>query len=97
MHASMLNIQCHINPFIMLRYLVVASFILLPVIGMTWAFGLFAVNENTFVSALLFTIFNTLQVRVLHIVGKSSGFHRKNHIKEEKYVYLIFNHHYDFL
>ena len=36
--------------------------ILLPLLGLTWVFGLFAVNENTAVFAWLFTIFNSLQV-----------------------------------
>ena len=39
-----------------------ASVILLPLLGLTWLFGLFAVNENTVVFAWLFTIFNSLQV-----------------------------------
>ena len=44
------------------RYLVKASVILLPLLGLTWVFGLFAVNENTAVFAWLFTILNSLQV-----------------------------------
>jgi hypothetical protein len=38
-----------------------ATLILLPLLGLTWVFGLFAVNENTAVFAWLFTIFNSLQ------------------------------------
>ena len=37
--------------------------ILLPLLGLTWVFGIFAVKENTVVFAWLFTIFNSLQVR----------------------------------
>ena len=44
------------------RSLLKASLILLPLLGLTWVFGLFAVNENTVVFAWLFTIFNSLQV-----------------------------------
>ena len=40
-----------------------ASVILLPLLGLTWVFGLLAVNEETKVFAWLFTIFNSLQVR----------------------------------
>ena len=39
-----------------------ATLILLPLLGLTWVFGLLAVNENTAVFAWLFTIFNSLQV-----------------------------------
>jgi len=40
-----------------------ASIILLPLLGLTWVLGLFAVNRNTLVFAWLFTIFNSLQVQ----------------------------------
>ncbi len=39
-----------------------ASLVLLPVLGVTWVLGVFAVNSNTTVFAWLFTIFNSLQV-----------------------------------
>ena len=41
-----------------------AAIILLPLLGVTWVIGLFAVDENTEVFAWLFTIFNSLQVCV---------------------------------
>lgn len=44
-----------------------ASLILLPLLGLTWVFGLFAVNENTVVFAWLFTIFNSLQASYISI------------------------------
>jgi len=44
------------------RGLIKGSLILLPLLGLTWVFGLFAVNENTAVFAWLFTILNSLQV-----------------------------------
>ena len=40
-----------------------AAFILLPILGVTWAVGLLAVNENTTVFTWLFTVFNSLQVQ----------------------------------
>lgn len=36
--------------------------VLLPLLGLTWVFGLFAVDKNTVVFAWLFTVFNSLQV-----------------------------------
>ena len=36
--------------------------ILVPVMGITWILGVFAVDENTVVFQYLFTIFNSLQV-----------------------------------
>ena len=44
------------------RSLFKAAIVLLPILGLTWVLGLFAVNENTTVFAWLFTIFNSLQV-----------------------------------
>ncbi|XP_064387576.1 adhesion G protein-coupled receptor L3-like isoform X2 [Halichondria panicea] len=38
-----------------------ATIILLPLLGLTWVFGLLSVNSNTIVFAWLFTIFNSLQ------------------------------------
>ena len=38
-----------------------ASFILLPLLGLTWVFGLLIVNENALVFAYIFVILNTLQ------------------------------------
>ena len=37
--------------------------ILLPLMGITWIVGIFAVNQNTLVFAWIFTILNTLQVK----------------------------------
>ena len=39
-----------------------ASIAVLPILGITWVLGLFAVNENTLLFAYLFTVFNSLQV-----------------------------------
>ena len=39
-----------------------AAVVLLPVLGLTWVFGLLAVNEDTVAFAWIFTILNSLQV-----------------------------------
>ena len=46
------------------RKLVMAAIILLPILGVTWAMGLLAVNRDTTVFTWLFTIFNSLQVHL---------------------------------
>ncbi|GAA6072755.1 adhesion G protein-coupled receptor L3 isoform X1, partial [Tachysurus ichikawai] len=40
---------------------VIGAIALLCLLGLTWAFGLMYVNENTVIMAYLFTIFNSLQ------------------------------------
>ena len=39
-----------------------ATVILLPLLGITWVFGLLAVNQESSVFAWIFTILNSLQV-----------------------------------
>ena len=39
-----------------------AAVILLPLLGMTWVFGMLAINNDTIVFAWIFTILNSLQV-----------------------------------
>ena len=39
-----------------------AATVLLPLLGMTWVFGLLAVNNDTIAFAWIFTILNSLQV-----------------------------------
>ena len=60
---------CHINSYnidtVTKRHILKATVILLPLLGMTWVFGLLAVNENTAVFAWLFTIFNSLQAGLI--------------------------------
>jgi hypothetical protein len=46
--------------------IVKGSIILLPLLGLTWLFGLLAVNQNTTVFAWIFTLLNTLQVHTTH-------------------------------
>ncbi|XP_029308763.1 adhesion G protein-coupled receptor L2b.1 isoform X6 [Cottoperca gobio] len=44
-----------------IRSWVMGAFALLCLLGLTWSFGLFFLNESSIVMAYLFTIFNTLQ------------------------------------
>ncbi|KAM6948933.1 adhesion G protein-coupled receptor L2b.1 [Aplochiton taeniatus] len=44
-----------------IRSWVMGAFALLCLLGLTWSFGLFFLNESSVVMAYLFTIFNTLQ------------------------------------
>ncbi|XP_064646701.1 uncharacterized protein LOC135499704 [Lineus longissimus] len=45
-----------------------ALFILVPLLGLTWVFGVFAVNNSTIIFQYLFTIFNSLQGLFIFIV-----------------------------
>ena len=49
------------------RSLFIASVILLPLLGLTWIFGILAINSNTTVFAWFFTLFNSIQVRCIAI------------------------------
>lgn len=37
--------------------------VLLPLLGLTWVFGIMAINKNTIAFQYLFAILNSLQVR----------------------------------
>ncbi|XP_065906698.1 uncharacterized protein [Dysidea avara] len=53
------------------KELLKATIILLPVLGLTWIIGIFAVNENTQVFAWIFAILNSLQgvfIFVIHVL-----------------------------
>ncbi len=45
-----------------LRTALKGTVILLPLMGITWIVGIFAVSQNTLVFAWIFTILNSLQV-----------------------------------
>jgi len=45
-----------------IRSLLKATIVLLPLLGLTWVFGLLAVNQNTIIFAWIFTILNSFQV-----------------------------------
>lgn len=61
MHSWSFTLKYH-------RNLVTSAIILLPLLGITWIVGLFAVNENTVAFAYVFTILNSLQVIKEHII-----------------------------
>lgn len=42
--------------------------VLLPLLGLTWVFGIMAINKDTIVFQYLFAILNSLQVRKLYFV-----------------------------
>ena len=44
------------------RAILKATIILLPLLGITWVFGLLAINQESSVFAWIFTILNSLQV-----------------------------------
>ncbi len=44
------------------RMMVKSTLVLLPLLGLTWVLGLFAVVQNTSIFAWMFTIVNSLQV-----------------------------------
>ena len=48
--------------FNLYRGILKATIILLPLLGITWVFGLLAVNQESSVFAWIFTILNSLQV-----------------------------------
>ena len=51
------------------RNLTKAAFILLPILGCTWIFGIIAVNEKLIAFAWIFTILNSLQVNSYIIIS----------------------------
>ena len=45
-----------------------ATIILLPLLGITWVFGILAVNQESSVFAWIFTVLNSLQVRTIFLL-----------------------------
>ena len=43
--------------------------ILMPVMGITWIFGIFAVNKETVVFQYFFAIFNSIQVKLIQFAS----------------------------
>ena len=63
-HFSIVQVVVVVVVVVTIRSLFIASIILLPLLGLTWAFGILTINSNSTVFAWLFTIFNSLQVRL---------------------------------
>ena len=59
------NIRKHLYVY---RTMLKATVILLPLLGITWVFGILAVNQESSVFAWIFTIFNSLQVLASYII-----------------------------
>ena len=58
----MQNALQNIVSLLTIRSLLKATIVLLPLLGLTWVFGLLAVNQNTIIFAWIFTILNSFQV-----------------------------------
>jgi len=65
------------------RTLLKATVILLPLLGITWVFGILAVNQESSAFAWIFTILNSFQVKNL-CIAKGDWFNA-NHT----YMYLL--------
>lgn len=50
------------NFFFFFRTTARVSLVLLPLLGISWVFGVFAVNDDTVVFQYIFTISNSIQV-----------------------------------
>lgn len=48
---------------------------LMPLLGVTWVIGLFAVNEDTIVFAWIFAVLNSLQVQYIRSYNVLYLFH----------------------
>ena len=58
------NASSYVTIFIITcRQLLKAVMVLLPLLGMTWIIGMFAVNNDTQVFAWIFAVLNSLQVK----------------------------------
>ena len=70
------------------RALVKAAFVLLPVLGSTWVFGLLAINDDTMIFVWIFTVLNSLQVNCITYLATSCF----------KYCFVVTGSvHYDFI
>ena len=55
------------NYFDFCRTVLKSTIILLPLLGITWVFGILAVNQESSVFAWIFTVLNSFQVKYLYI------------------------------
>lgn len=75
----------------MFRSLIVASLVLLPLLGLTWAFGILTVNANATVFAWLFTIFNSLQVGFICLFVQMGWWNIIADHNKGEFSYLLFS------
>ena len=59
----------------MFRHMLKATLFLLPLLGITWIIGIFAVNEDTVVFAWIFAILNSFQVTTVYIYQATVNYH----------------------
>ena len=78
-----LSLPCIISSLSKLiwRALFKATVILLPLLGLTWVFGILTLNANATVFAWFFTLFNSLQVTLFIYIGALAFFHHKDFLK----------------
>ena len=53
------------------RAILISAATLMPILGVTWVFGLLAINEETEVFAWIFTILNAFQVCYFWLGGST--------------------------
>ena len=53
------------------RAIITSAATLMPILGVTWVFGLLAINEETEVFAWIFTILNAFQVCYFRLGGST--------------------------
>ena len=62
------------------------ALVLIVLLGLTWIFGLFYINEHTVIMAYLFTIFNSLQglfIFIFHcVMNEKVSFRNKDNVEE---------------
>ena len=61
LHMLLFNINWLVR-LCLYRAILKATIILLPLLGITWVFGLLAINQESSVFAWIFTVLNSLQV-----------------------------------
>jgi len=48
------------------RAMIKAAIFVIPILGLTWLFGLLAINDHTVVFAWIFSVLNSLQVQTYY-------------------------------
>ena len=98
--ATLIHVGSDNDNIIMMlrRALLAATLVLLPLLGLTWVFGILTVNANSTIFAWLFTIFNSLQVSYNSPVAH--GMHGQSitlTVKDDNYLRLCIGHVHPFL